>query len=178
MKRFRFPQDWIKSETVRGDAWSHEFAPGIMLSVFRHDDSWGKKAPWYWVLTVLRDGSHVLHSEPTMTTFRTQRLAAKSAWEAASFMARVFASIQDRPIGDDPPMKLADALGHVYGAQQCVRENTGYDKEQAREAVGYCVAETLAPALAAALEDVEEDKDLIACARFVLKRTREYRECQ
>ena len=65
--------------------------------------------------------------------------------------------------------RLETGLCFVAEARTCIRQNRGYEKEQAREGYEAAVSEELLPWLTMAIEDMDA-RDVEQVARFVLKR--------
>lgn len=85
----------------------------------------------------------------------------KREWEA-----KIREVITPKP---DPRTALAEASTSVKQALDCVRENSGHEKEEARASVSACIGEELVPALVDAIVEGLDDADVIRVARFVLK---------
>lgn len=66
-------------------------------------------------------------------------------------------------------VSLKEALLQAKTARQAVRENTGYDKEQAREAYDNVITEVLLPTLQSALDDLETNSAVEKLASQTLK---------
>lgn len=66
-------------------------------------------------------------------------------------------------------MTLREALDEVDSAIICVRENRGYDKEQAKEALSHCIGEVLMPVLMESIENLDDEKKIIKIAQVVMK---------
>lgn len=54
---------------------------------------------------------------------------------------------------------LADALNEAAIARACISQNRGPDKEEARQAYEYAIAETVVPALSQAIDTAAGDLD-------------------